>query len=352
MRKMIFLLMLMTMNAYARDIVINAVGDTMMGTLYPKKILPPENGAAIFKFVKQYLTNGNPDIVFANLEGSVTHYHKTWKNVKSGHAFAFQMPPEYIKYLKGAGFNLVSTANNHAYDFGLKGYRDTHKYLKKAGIDFVGNKRQVLVKHIDGKKVAFIGFAWGPKFNDILSIKASRKFIRQVVASNDIVILSMHGGSEGERAKHVKNKMEYLYGNRRGNLVRFTHMAIDAGVDVVIGHGPHLPRALQLYKGRLIIYSLGNFATYHMFVTSGVRKYSLIMQVRLNDDGSFRAGKIIPLIQFPNGKYRGIPKYDPKGRTIKYIKKMTMTDFPVQMLNIDDDGTITVKTNKKTGLKI
>ncbi len=327
----------------SKNIVINAVGDTMMGTLYPDKRIPPENGATIFKFTGGYITNGNPDIVMANLEGSVTHYNKTWKNVGSGKSFAFQMPPHLIQYLKAAGFNIVTTANNHAMDFGTKGYSDTRKYLSEADIQYVGNKGEVVVRQINGKKVAIVGFGWGDKFNNILNISESRKFLERVAASNDVVIVTFHGGSEGNQAIHVRDKMETLYGNSRGNLVKFSHMAVDAGADLIIGHGPHLPRAMELYKGRLIAYSLGNFATYAMFNTSGPRKYTLVLNVELADDGSFVKGKILPLIQYAEGKYRGIPRVDPDKNSIYYIKKMTNDDFPGTPLLIDSDGNITPK---------
>lgn len=323
-------------------VIINSVGDTMIGTLFPTKMLPPEDGWSAFKFSKQYITQGDPDIVFANLEGSLTHYKHTYKNVKSGRSFAFRMPPSYAKIIKDAGFNVVSTANNHAYDFTYQGYKDTRKYLREAGIKYVGNKNEVLEQTINGKKVAIIGFGWGNKFNNILNTTESMAFIRKVAASNDIVIVTFHGGSEGSRAVHVKNEMEYLYGNPRGNLVRFSHKAIDNGADLIIGHGPHLPRAMEMYKGKLIAYSLGNFATYRMFQTYGVRKYTLVLNVELGDNGKFVSGKIIPLIQYPDGIYRGLPKYDPDKNTIKYIKKMTKLDFPSTKLRISDDGIITL----------
>ncbi len=323
-----------------QTITINAMGDIMMGTLYPEKHLPPQDGAAIFQSVEQYITNGEPDIVLGNLEGAVTLYDKSTKNVSSGRSFAFRMPPDYIKYLKKAGFTIVTTANNHAMDFGSKGYSDTRSYLQAAGIKAIGNKGEVVVQIINGKKVAMVGFGWNNQFNNILNLKESQIFLQNVKASNDILIVTFHGGSEGNKAIHVENKMEDLYGNPRGNLVKFTHMAIDAGADLVIGHGPHLTRAMELYKGRLIAYSLGNFATYHMFNTSGVRKYTLVLSVELNLDGTLKQAKILPLIQTAEGSYRGIPQYDPQKNTIHYMRKMTQEDFPHTALSINAEGIV------------
>lgn len=338
---MIIMLLLTTSALFAEtNIIINAVGDTMIGTLYPVKLLPPDHGKAALNFVRPYLTNGNPDILIANLEGAATYYNKTLKDVSTGRSFAFQMPPGYLKYLKEAGFNAVNTANNHALDFGERGFSDTRKYLDFVGIKYTGAKNEVLQLRIKGRKIAIIGFTWFDFSNNILKLEECVPFIKAVSLSNDIVIIEVHGGSEGEPALHLTNTMEYFGGNPRGNMVRFAHLAVDNGADLIIGHSPHVPRAMELYKNKLIAYSLGNFVTYSKFITSGSRKFGLILNVSLNEKGDFISGRIIPLIQFTDGIYKGIPKYDEKGNVIKLIRKLSGEDIKNNPLIIEKDGTM------------
>lgn len=312
----------------------------MMGTLYPHPMIPPEQGRTIFQYSASYLTQGDPDLLIGNLEGAITDYPLTTKNTSSGRNFAFRMPPYMAAYLYEAGFDVVSTANNHALDFGATGYADTRKHLQAAGVGFVGDKREVWTGMIHNRKVALVAFTWGNRFNNILDIETSRVFLQELSLSNDILIVTFHGGSEGDPALQVRDQMEYLYGNPRGNVVQFSRMAIESGADLVLGHGPHLPRSLELYQGRLVAYSLGNFATYRMFNTSGPRKYTLVLSVDLNPDGTFSQARILPLIQRTDGAWKGVPVPDPQSNSIFYIREKTSQDFPDTPLVIDDSGLV------------
>ena len=92
-------------------------------------------------------------------------------------------------------------------------------------------------------------------------IENAEKIVRNLKKANQIVIVSFHGGSEGEKNQHVTKKTEIFYGQNRGNVYQFAHRMIDAGADIVIGHGPHVVRAVELYNNKFIAYSLGNFCT-------------------------------------------------------------------------------------------
>lgn len=322
------------------EISINAVGDMMIGSMFPSETIPPQKGASAFQFSKEYLKMENPDIIIGNLEGPVTNYPTTHKRVGSGKSFAFRMPPYLMKYFQEAGFKLVTTANNHAYDFGEKGYRDTRKYLAESGITAIGNKNEIATLKLNNKLVAFIGFGWFSFTNNYNQLSESMKLIRKAKAAHDIVVISVHGGGEGEPAIHVKDQNESLFGEQRGNLFKFCRLAVDNGADLIIGHGPHVPRAMEIYKDRLIAYSLGNFATYMLFVTSGNKKNTLVLNAKLDGQGKFLSGRIIPMVQFESGPYKGLPKYDPEGKTIKLIQKLTREDFPKSPIQIKNDGTI------------
>ena len=109
----------------------------------------------------------------------------------------------------------------------------------------------------------------------------------------DIVVVSFHGGSEGTDAQNVPNKTEYL--GRRicvGNLPFFAHTVIDAGADLVLGHGPHVLRGMEIYKDRLIAYSMGNFATYGMFSLKFETALTAIFEIDIAPDGKFISGKL------------------------------------------------------------
>ena len=127
-----------------------------------------------------------------------------------------------------------------------------------------------------------------------------------------------------------------MYSEPRGNVVQFAHSVIDSGADLVIGHGPHVPRALELYKNRLIAYSLGNFCTYGIISIKNQAGYAPVLKVTLNAAGEFTAGKIISFIQ----KYPGFPVPDRQDRAFKLIKYLTQTDFPATKLEFSDNGDI------------
>lgn len=134
--------------------------------------------------------------------------------------------------------------------------------------------------------------------------------------------------------------MEYFGKEKRGNLVKFSHLAIDHGADFILIHGPHIPRAMELYKNKLIVYSLGNFITYKSFSTSGYKKYAYLLQIDVNAKGDFIKGKIFPFIQDEEGSYKGIPRYDEHKNVIKLLKRLTQEDFPDTPLLITDEGDI------------
>ncbi len=329
--------------ATAGSVSVNAVGDIMTGTLFPERRLPPENGYSLFKYSAAALTNGlrdgEADIVMGNLEGAMTHHSESAKKVRPGFVYAFRMPPDHAAVLKEAGFNLLTAANNHSLDFGWKGYRDTRRHLADAGIRSVGDKGEILGMDLRGTRVAVVAFAYFDRGNNILDHENSMKLIRTAAASNDIVIVSLHAGAEGDKALHVRNEMETYLGEKRGNLVKFSRGAVDNGADLIIGHGPHVPRALELYNDRLIAYSLGNFATYGMS-TQGYKKYTLVLRVLLDRDGRFADGDIVPMMQFDTGPTRGIPKPDPAALTTDLVRRLSAQDFPDNGIEIDPTGRI------------
>ncbi len=325
------------------NIVINAVGDIMLGTLYPYPQLPPDRGTSEIKFIEPYMTNGSPDLVLANLEGAATYYSNTSKDVSKGDNWAFQIPPDYMQLLRNAHISAVNQANNHAMDFGERGFLDTRKNLDRFGIKYTGLKNEILTYNIRGHRIAIIGFSWFDYSNNLLKPKEFVPFIKMVSLSNDIVIVEVHGGGEGEEFLHLRNVMDYYGDGKRGNMIEFARLAIESGASLILGSSPHVVRAMEIYKKKLIAYSLGNFITYKMMRTDGSRKYSLILSAVLDAGGDFISGRIIPVVQYPEGELKGVPKYDDNGSTIKLIALLSKSDIKNNPLIISEDGVLSKK---------
>nr|WP_293100433.1 CapA family protein [Okeania sp. SIO2F4] len=320
-------------------ITIKAVGDIIPGTNYPKNKLHPRK-QELFRSVKPLLQNA--DIVFGNFESTLTSYPKSRKRMGSGRVFAFRTPPDYRYLLKDAGFNVLSVANNHSFDFFKQGFEDTITNIQTLGMQAVGKKGEIVYRKVKGVNIAFIAFSNYNYHNSMLDLDSAKKLVQEADEKADIVVISVHAGAEGTRALRVKNKTEYFFGENRGNKVLFAHKLIDEGADLILGHGPHVPRAMEIYQGKLIAYSLGNFMGYRTLSSKGKLGYSLVLELDVNPRGDFVSGKILPV----HLNSKGIPYPDKLGRTIKLIRELTKKDFPHTTLEIDVEGKLQVTSQK------
>ncbi|MCC3434496.1 CapA family protein [Microcoleus sp. PH2017_05_CCC_O_A] len=317
---------------------IKAVGDMIPGTNFPYNKLP-ENKERLFESVKSYLQGA--DILFGNFESTMTDYPYSSKGGGGGMLFAFRTPPSYAKIFKDVGFDILNIANNHSYDFNEQGFKDTIKNIDSNGMKAVGKRDQIVYQNVKGVNVAFIGFSnYGEVHNSLLELKAGAEVVKKARQKADIVVISVHAGAEGTGAQNVNNRNEFFYGENRGNMVLFSRTMIDAGADLILGHGPHVTRALELYKGKLIAYSLGNFMGYRTLSTAGALGQSLILDVKMTPKGDFVSGKIIPI----ELSSQGIPSVDEDFRTVGLIRRLTKSDFPNTGLMIDDKGQILKKS--------
>lgn len=323
-----------------KAVTIIGVGDIMLGTNFPNpSYLPPNDGRDILHPVKEIISKG--DVSFGNLEGVIlTGEGKVKKCANPEVCYAFKMPDHYVDYLVEAGFNLLSVANNHVRDFGSVGTANTIRILNEAKIPHAGLEEcPYTTFEKNGIRYGFAAFAPNTgtiKMNDYANAK---KIISHLDTISDIVIISFHGGAEGATKKHINRKTEMFLGENRGNPYEFARMAIDAGADVVLGHGPHVTRAIDIYKDRFIAYSLGNFATYGRFNLSGPNGVAPIVELNLDTDGTFIDGKIHSTKQVG----RGGPIMDEQNRALREIQELTRVDIPESLLSIDSDGTITKK---------
>ncbi|MEO7659573.1 MAG: CapA family protein [Pyrinomonadaceae bacterium] len=325
----------------AESITIAAVGDIMLGsTSINDTFLPPNDGADILKEVTPILSNA--DIAFGNLEGPMLEGGETTKcPPRSTRCFAFRVPTRYGKHLKNAGFDVLSLANNHSLDFGDPGRVSTRKTLDDNGIKHAGSdKEQYSTAYLDvkGRRVAVIAFAHNTVVPNVNDLVFARQLVSDAALNANIVIVSFHGGAEGTGAQHVPNRTEIFAGEKRGNLPLFARTVIDAGADLVLGHGPHVLRGMEIYKDRLISYSLGNFATYGMFRLEGETAITAILDVTLDADGKFISGKINAGKQ----EGRGGPVLDKTGTAIRIMRNLSIADFGRNAPHIAGDGTISL----------
>ncbi len=320
--------------ADASSIRFRAVGDVMLGTAVPEGVLPPDDGAHLLDDVASLLRDA--DATFANFEGPLCDSGTSAKCRKGGNCFAFRSPTRYAKYLKAAGVDFGSTANNHSGDFGEACRRETEAALDGQGIIWSGPPGSIGTLMVKGKKVALIAFHTSGATNDVNDLATAKKLVAQAATHHDLVVVSFHGGAEGLGADRVKDGAERYLGENRGDLKAFTHGVIDAGADVVFGHGPHVLRAMEVYQGRFIAYSLGNFATYGRFSLGGALGVSVILEVELADDGRFVKGRLLPTKQ--EGK--GVPMPDEMKRGQKTVLELSARDFPKTGVRVSDEGVL------------
>ncbi|WP_454803615.1 CapA family protein [Mucilaginibacter phyllosphaerae] len=320
-------------------ISIAAVGDIMLGSSYPDSTFLPADGAKnTFKYPIENLSKA--DITFGNLEGVLldTGAPVGYKLRFQHQGYLFRMPTKYGAILKDAGFNILSVGNNHSNDFDYAGRKSTIKTLDSLAITAAGFKSQPFKTFIkDGVKYGFCAFSPNGQTVSLLQIANAKSIISHLKANSDIVIVSFHGGGEGTEYEHVPDSTEIFKGENRGDLRRFTHAAVDAGADVVIGHGPHVARGIELYKKRLIAYSLGNFATYKGVSVAGVCGLAPLLKLQIDKKGEFLSGQIISYTQ---NHQVGI-RPDTLNRAAIRIKKLTEADFTQPGLFISDSGEIT-----------
>ncbi len=312
---------------------INAVGDVIPGTDYRTYRLP-QDWQYLFGGIQHQLQQA--DVVFGNFESTLTEVRNSPKGAGGPNVFAFRTPPWYASVLKVAGFDVMSVANNHSFDFGDQGFADTMANLEKEGIKAVGRKGEIVYTEAKGLKLAFIAFSHLNQHNTVHDLDAAAALVQEAEQNADIVVVSFHAGKEGSDATVTRNQTEYFLSENRGNVVQFSRTVVDHGADLVLGHGPHVPRALELYNNKLIAYSLGNFLGYRTLSTAGPLGTSLILTTNLDGNGDFVSGRVVPVALDRNG----VPYLDDHFKGVILVRTATRRDFPDTPLTIDDEGYI------------
>jgi poly-gamma-glutamate capsule biosynthesis protein CapA/YwtB (metallophosphatase superfamily) len=313
----------------------------MMGSNYPDaEGLPPDDGRQLMNEVAPILRNA--DVTMGNLEGVLLDSGGTPKTCRNPSVcYVFRSPEHYVQNLVEAGFDIMSLANNHAGDFGEAGRQRSMKTLEEAGILHAGQvTHPYIIFEKDSIRYGFAAFAPNSNCVSLNDLPGARQIIHLLDSLTDVVIVSFHGGAEGPQHQHVPRRNEIFYGEDRGDVYAFAHTLIDAGADIIFGHGPHVTRAVEVYKNRFIAYSLGNFCTYSGINVSGVNGLAPIVKVYTDARGEFYKAHITSTRQ----TYRGPVMIDPERQVLKRIQELTRQDFPECDIQIDHLGWVKKST--------
>jgi poly-gamma-glutamate synthesis protein (capsule biosynthesis protein) len=310
-------------------ISISAVGDVMLSGS-AGEFLEKYGYQYPFLHTKEILKS--TDLAICNLEGpfvnSGTPFEKT---------YTFKVPPKYAPALIDGGFDLVSIANNHIMDYGEEGLFSTMRVLDSLGIKYAGagknsiEARKPAVIKIKSKKVAFLAYSTTfPEEFYAKKDKSGTNFpfeenlindVRNCDKNYDIVIVSFHWGAElMEQPKHYQKAL--------------AHISIDNGADLVLGHHPHVLQSFEIYKSKLIAYSLGNFS---FGSYSEKAKESVILIVELSKD-KFSGGKVIPI-----SVHNVVDLFQPKllsgdrfDKVVEKINEISVEFFPEKNVILKD----------------
>jgi len=238
------------------EIVVSTVGDCVLGSddrfQYEGSFnyvfeTEGKNYSYFFSGVKNILEED--DLTIANLETSLTNFNKKIQKTHQDNPFWFNGAPDYTKILKGGSVEAVNIANNHTHDYTEWGYTDTLQSLTSEGIEYFGYDN-VLIKEIKGVRIGLLGFnelginEIGTNF--VKFKKEVEESIEDIKDKTDLIIVSFHWGEENVE---LPNK----------NQIVLARAAVDAGADLVLGHHSHIIQGIENYKGKHIVYSLGNF---------------------------------------------------------------------------------------------
>jgi Bacterial capsule synthesis protein PGA_cap len=317
-----------------RLVDVVGAGDVMMGSRDQGLDPDIETEAAALAHSEIADVFHRADIAFVNLEGPL-YDGKDAPSKVCDRCYVFRSPTAYAKFLANLGVRAVSLANNHSGDYGELGRASTLDTLRANNIAYFGldrdDARVAEVALRNGTQAAIASFAPNNGTPDINDLDAEARLIRTLKANHAVVVVSFHGGAEGEDFEHVVPGHAFFDGEDRGDVLAFAHNAVDAGADIVIGQGPHVPRALELYRGHLIAYSLGNFWTYGAIDTSAVRGDGPVLEAWLAPDGTVAGFAIHSTAQHDSN----VPAADPTDDAEQRVLALTRSDFPETAARLD-----------------
>jgi Bacterial capsule synthesis protein PGA_cap len=307
-------------------------GDVTLGSSYGK---PPARGWPQLAPLAPVLRPA--DLAAVNYEGTFAPGGPSkCAGIGGPNCFAFQAPRANARTLGRAGVDVVNLANNHAFDFGPAGYRGTRSALRRAGVRATGAPGEVRVLRAGGARVAFVGFSSYPWSAPLNHLARAAGLVRSAARRADLVVAFFHGGAEGATRMRVPYAREFAFGENRGHLRPFARRLVDAGADLVLGSGPHVLRGMQVYRGRLIAYSLGNLTGWRNFATGGVLSYSALLTAELGPRGRLTGGRVTSL----RLDGIGVPRVDRSGAAARLMSNLGRADFGARGVRLRRGGSM------------
>ena len=299
-------------------------------------LLGPAPGS-LFSGVRGQLRRA--DVAIGNLEGTLGSGGTSKCKKGSTGCFAFQSPAASAALLRGAGFDDLNVANNHAFDYGAVGEQQTLRALARHKLRWSGRPGQVTILRVRGIRVAVLGFAPYPWAQSLLDIPAAQRLVHRAAARADVVVAVLHAGAEGAAHQHVPYGTEHYLGENRGNERRFAHALVAAGANLVVASGPHVLRGMQVFHGAPIAYSVGNFATAGgALATDGVLGEGAIVVITLSRDGQLVSGRLVPVRIVGGAPRRIYGSID----VVRRVNALSRADFHKSAMLVEDDDTLRV----------
>lgn len=268
-------------------VTISAGGDVNFGDGVTPSL---ESGGLDYPFAGVKEAFATTDLSFVNLECCISSVGTP----VAGKEFTFRGPADSAGALKDGNIKVVSLANNHAKDYGAEAFAQTLDHLRENGIAYCGGGRNATeaytpaVLDASGKKVAFVAFTgivpdgWtatsgSPGCATTWDTKRMTAAIKTARQNADYVVASFHWGIELATSPNSEQR-------------NLAHLAVDNGADLVLGHHPHVVQGFELYKNRLIAYSLGNF----VFSPPRAESARSVMLIALMGPGGLVQAKVVP----------------------------------------------------------
>lgn len=282
------------------------------------------------------------DVVLLNIEGAIGEGPAPSKCLPgSTTCYAFRQPTE-VAFALGRfadpAMVVGNVANNHALDAGLEGFYSTIRHLAEAGIEATGNDTlPTLVISPSGRDtVAVLGFSTFRAGIDARDLSGVRRHVARAFARYRRVVVSVHMGAEGRDAQRTSDATEMFLGENRGNPVEFARVATESGAALVIGHGPHVLRAVEWRGDALVFYSLGNLLTYGPFNQREPNSRGGIACASIDEAGRISDAAFRPTVQ----QSPGLVTPDVSGRGSFLVDSLGRLDFPLTGGRVRSDGQV------------
>jgi poly-gamma-glutamate capsule biosynthesis protein CapA/YwtB (metallophosphatase superfamily) len=282
------------------------------------------------------------DVVVLNVEGAIGSGPAPVKcGPRSTSCFAFRQPPSAAAALRRAvDSNVVlvgNVANNHSRDAGDPGRDTTLALLAAADIRATGaDTLATPIALPSGDTIAILGFHTDSATPDARDLAAVRRHVARAASQYGTVIVTMHLGAEGPRAQRTRNATELFLKSNRGNPVGFASAALMGGATLVLGHGPHVLRAVEWRGDRLVVYSLGNLLTYGPFKLREPTNRGAIVCATIDSARHVSRAELRPTMQ----SWPGVLRADSSRRAWTLVDSLSALDFPRTGARVDSTGSL------------